>query len=263
MIQGMRPPEWQLPPGVSPGVWEYAHSRTVAEHYDAYVHESPVAALDQAFVDRHFREPGRVADLGCGTGRMLSHLARRGFECVGIDLSEPMLSAAASRARAGDFQVALVRANLVELDCLVTSSFRYALCLFSTLGMIRGRTERRQFLTHVARILQPGGSFIVHAHNRWSNLWQAGMRRCLLRDLFAFLQPEGDAGDRYMPAHQGVNHLFLHLYRWSELADDLAATGLRMLHREFVGAGAQGELRWPWCLGRLRALGFLVLAQRL
>ena len=37
---------------------------------------------------------GRVADLGCGPGRVAAHLARRGVDLIGIDVSPAMLDAA-------------------------------------------------------------------------------------------------------------------------------------------------------------------------
>jgi len=41
---------------------------------------------------------GRLLDIGCGAGRNALPLARLGWDVVGIDLSWPMLSAAANRA---------------------------------------------------------------------------------------------------------------------------------------------------------------------
>ena len=53
-------------------------------------------------------------------------------------------------------QFAACRANLVELDGVRDKSLDGAICLFSTLGMIRGRKNRRRVLDHAQRILRPG-----------------------------------------------------------------------------------------------------------
>ena len=45
-------------------------------------------------------EPFRILDAGCGTGRVGIELARRGFEVVGADLDEVMLTQARSKAPA-------------------------------------------------------------------------------------------------------------------------------------------------------------------
>lgn len=257
-----KPPAWRLPAGVSPGLWEYLQSETVAQNYERYLVDSPLPGIDQGFLDEHLRDGGRVVDLGCGTGRSMLHLAARGCECVGVDLSGPMLIAAAGRFRASGLPVTLIRANVVELDCLKDGAFDYALCLFSTLGMIRGRAERRRALSHAARVLRPGGRLILHVHNRWSNLWQSGARGGLLRDLVSTWGSTHAPGDRYMPPHQGVANLYSHLYTWSELVSDLHAAGLRVIVRRLIGPGANGQVCWPWCFGRLRALGYLVVARK-
>lgn len=55
-----RPPDWRLPPGVSPAVWDYAHSPDVARGYDAYLQGSSLFALDLAFALAHLAPPGRL-----------------------------------------------------------------------------------------------------------------------------------------------------------------------------------------------------------
>jgi ubiquinone/menaquinone biosynthesis C-methylase UbiE len=47
---------------------------------------------------------GRVVDVGCGTGRAVAELLERGFDPVGVDLSEEMISVARQRWPA-DFRV--------------------------------------------------------------------------------------------------------------------------------------------------------------
>jgi ubiquinone/menaquinone biosynthesis C-methylase UbiE len=63
----------------------------------------------------------------------------------------------------------LLQANLTELDCLAAESFDCAACLFSTLGMVRGESERERVVAHAYRLLKPGGRFVLHVHNRWFN----------------------------------------------------------------------------------------------
>jgi ubiquinone/menaquinone biosynthesis C-methylase UbiE len=47
---------------------------------------------------------GRVVDVGCGTGRAVAELLERGFDPVGVDLSEEMVSVAKQRWPA-DFRI--------------------------------------------------------------------------------------------------------------------------------------------------------------
>ena len=206
------PPDWQLPPGVSRGLWQYLHNDDIAQSYDEHLAGNFLAALDVRFVAQHCPPPGRLVDLGCGTGRLLLHLAARGQPVLGIDLSAAMLRIAAEKAKAAGLAVDLLEANLVDLSCLDDASLDYAACLFSTLGMVVGAHQRRQVVQHVHRILRPGGLFVLHVHNRLFNLWQPQGWKWLLSDFWRGLLGRDSAGDRHMPAHGNMPSLTLHLF---------------------------------------------------
>jgi SAM-dependent methyltransferase len=74
------------------------------------VEQAPELAWLDDFV-RMVRAGARIADLGCGPGRMIAHLGRQGLDVVGVDLSLGMLSAA--RMAHGD--VAVAQADLAAL----------------------------------------------------------------------------------------------------------------------------------------------------
>src|SRR5262245_36090994 len=120
------PADWQLPPGVNRGLWDYLHDPHVARGYDASLAHSSLFEVDQEFALRHFDRPGRLIDLGCGTGRLLVSFARRGYWVVGVDLSEEMLRVAGEKAAAAGVAVHRLKMNLVELDALRDESFDYA-----------------------------------------------------------------------------------------------------------------------------------------
>ncbi len=243
-------PDWQLPAGTDRGLWDYVSSRRVADEYDAALAGTPLLAVDLAFAERHFPAPGTVIDLGCGTGRLLMRLAPRGFDGLGVDLSAAMLDVLREKAAAAHLPITTLKANLVELDGVPAASRDYAACLFSTLGMIRGRDNRAAFLNHVHRILKPGGVFVVHAHNVRFKLG------------FGLGRRGGAAGDRTMPQHRGGADLTLHHYTRRELLDELTAAGFTPRELQPVSTRADGKLPAPWLLPGVRAYGYLVAAVR-
>ena len=256
-----RPPaDWELPPGVTRGLWSYLHDEALARRYDAELADCALLNVDLQFAERHFDRPGRLLDLGCGTGRLLLPFAARGYWVLGVDLSEEMLRVAAAKASAAGLAVSLVRANLVELDGLESGMFDYAACLFSTLGMIAGAEQRQRVVGHAFRLLRPGGKFVLHVHNRGFSFWDPQGRRWLLRDSVRRLLRRPTAGDRLMPAHDGLPPLTMHLFTRREVVRMLRVAGFRIAEVRPVSLRPDGRLPWPGWFGGLRAYGYLVAA---
>lgn len=77
-----------------------------ARVYDQFMHDAPYGAWQAWFVRQPERFRWRVADVGCGTGRLTVSLARDAAQVFGVDVSESMLAEAAARAHAAHVQVA-------------------------------------------------------------------------------------------------------------------------------------------------------------
>ena len=237
-------PDWQLPPGVDRGLWDYLHSNEMVGGYDAHMALSPLAAADISYCESHFPTPGSLVDLGCGTGRLTQHFARRGFSCLGVDLSEEMLAA----ARANPVPNAeYLQANLVDLAPLPDAAFDYAACLFSTLGMIRGADNRTAALQSAYRVLKPGGHLVLHVHNR--RFYPIALRT--LR-----------SGDIAMSQAYGGAKLSLYHYTRREAISLLKRTGFDVQNISPIGVRSTSGLSRPWLLPRLRAYGYLIAARK-
>jgi SAM-dependent methyltransferase len=214
-------PDWQLPPGVDRGLWDYLHATDMVAGYDEQIRISHLARADIAVCDYVFRTPGKLIDLGCGTGRVCAHFAAKGFECVGVDLSEDMLARARQNAPTSTF----VKANLVELSELPEQSFDHAACLFSTLGMVRGAENRVKVVANAFRLLKPGGQFALHVHNRFFR--GLGWKR-VLGQRFKTLFGSATAGDISMPQAHGGAPLTLHHFTCLETARLLRGVGFEV-----------------------------------
>jgi SAM-dependent methyltransferase len=243
------------------GVWEYTQAEHIATEYDEYFAENQLFEFDEQVLLRHFRKPGLAIDLGCGTGRAVAALARHGIRGLAIDLSPHMLAIVAEKARRENLPIQCLQANLVELGCLGENTADYALCLFSTLGMIRGRKNRRRVLENVRRIVKPGGLFVMHVHNYWFNLFDPLGRRWLVKHFFERLKDSTvEPGDKFFPFH-GITQMFLHTFTQSELRQELRAAGFRFREWIPLGVDRQRPLPYPFWFGRFRANGWIVVCE--
>ncbi|GAA5507300.1 tRNA 5-carboxymethoxyuridine methyltransferase [Novipirellula caenicola] len=211
------------------------NERAIADHYDSFVAETPLCDLDQAilkdvfpgtFSDDSRQSMTSIVDLGCGSGRAALALAQRGYRVIGVDLSQRMLEVMMAKATQLQLQgqIHAVRANLVQLEGFADQSIDGAVCLFSTLGMIQGRRNRRQMLRHVARIVRPQGRLVLHVHNRWSALAEPGGWRSLARSwIKSRWQSDHEFGDSIYQ-YRGLEKMFMHRFSKRELIADLQAS---------------------------------------
>jgi SAM-dependent methyltransferase len=109
----------------------------------------------------------RLLDVACGTGRHVERL-RPSFErVVGVDVSPRML-AVARRRNPG---VRFVRGDMRDFD--LGETFDVVLCLFSSVGYMRGAGPLRAAVRTMSRHLAPGGVLAVEPWFSPSQ-WKAG-----------------------------------------------------------------------------------------
>jgi SAM-dependent methyltransferase len=109
---------------------------------------------------------GPVLELGCGTGRVALHLARRGHPVYGLDRDPALLAALAERAsdfrhsRVGQESAAPVGIEPVQADARafeLPEPVALALAPMQLLQLLASTQDRLQCLRAVARSLRPGG----------------------------------------------------------------------------------------------------------
>jgi SAM-dependent methyltransferase len=255
------PPPWRLPEGVNVSLWEYLHTPRLAVEEDAYFAGHPLIASDPRILDDRFITPGRLVDLGCGAGRHAVRFAHRGFDVVAIDLAQPMLETVGRKAEDAAVSLLTLQTNLCRLDCLPDETFDYALSMFSTLGMIRGRCARRSALQEAFRVLRRGGRLALHVHNLWLNLRNPQGRRWLLGQLGRALSLRTDLGDRRM-TYRGIPGMEVHLYRWREISSELRRAGFRIEEVIPLDDVTYKPILWPRWFPGIRAGGWIIFARK-
>ncbi len=248
-------------PGHDPSVFAYTGSAEIARRYDAFHGPSALFETDARFVDEVVPAGARVVDLGCGTGRLMLRLAERGCEVTGVDLSHAMLRETAKRLDRHGRSGAVVRADICRLDALGDGAFDAAVCMFSTLGILKGRRLRRMALAEWRRVLAPGGTLVLHTHNLWRNLGYSGGRWWLLGSFLRSLLPGRDFGDKLMEGYFGLDYLFIHFFRLGEIRRLLRRSGFRVERELLLNESRSGPIE-----GRfrgVRANGFLIAARKM
>ncbi|HEX6373023.1 MAG TPA: class I SAM-dependent methyltransferase [Longimicrobium sp.] len=160
-------------------------------------------------------DPGRVVDVGCGTGNLLPLLrdsASRMDGYAGVDLSPEMLRVARGKAGGAGGRTGFVAANAGRLP-LRDASFDTAV----SASVLHYWDDARAGLAEIHRVLRPGGRLLLldwlrdpppmRALNAWMRITRVEYRR---------------------------------MYSRAELADALAAARFR------VQAEARGSAGGPW-----------------
>jgi SAM-dependent methyltransferase len=105
-------------------------------------------------IERALRlEPGdRVLDVPCGTGRVGTRLAARGYDVVGVDITERFLETARSAG------LAVRQADMRELP--FTEEFDAAICMWGSFGYFDDDGNLAQARAAV-RALKRGGRYLI------------------------------------------------------------------------------------------------------
>ena len=130
---------------------------------------SPPELVD--YIDTH--PPGRIIDLGCGTGTNLITFAKAGWQAVGIDFSWQAIKAARSKAAAAGVSITLRRQDVTNLKG-INGDFDIVLDMgcFHQLPYYQRQIYRR----NLDKLLAPNGYFLIYAHCAMDDQHNHGIR---------------------------------------------------------------------------------------
>jgi len=246
--------------GHFPTLGEYLGNRRLAQEYDEFFRDTKLFGYDCKVLDELFARPGRLIDLGCGTGRHLVHFAGRGFSVTGVDLSDHMIDLAGRKTRGEGLSVRLVKADICDLAGFEDGSYDYAIAMFSVLGLVRGEELRLRVLRGAARILAEGGLFVFHVHNILHTAAYPGGWKFLAHNWLSSLGGGREFGDQMMKKYRGIMDLELHSFTPGEIRRLVARSGLTLRRMLYLNPERDGELQGGGGSRAIRANGFIVVA---
>jgi SAM-dependent methyltransferase len=129
------------------------------EYLALYPHRDEEEARQAVDLYRQASSPhpgSRLLDLACGAGRHLRELRAAGLDATGLDLSLTLLRTARSGAGADP----LVRGDMRELP-FSSGSFGGLTSFFTSFGYFAEASDDRRVVQEMARVLAPGGSFML------------------------------------------------------------------------------------------------------
>lgn len=134
---------------------------SLAAAYDGLTADIDYAAtLDflEAILHKAGKQPETVLDLACGTGSMSLLLAQRGYRVLGADISEEMLTEAATKTALCENPPYFIRQPMqrLRLPMPVDAVF----CLLDSLNYLTEPADCRQTFSRVFRALKEGGVFL-------------------------------------------------------------------------------------------------------
>lgn len=141
-----------------------------------YEHHCPLSQKEiDWYVSYAKKTGGPVLELACGTGRLLIEIAKHGFQCDGIDLSQTMLAIAKDHILRLPPEIAsLVALHNVDMtDFQFENEFSLIVIADNSFRELTTRVQQLSCLRCVNKHLQRGGTLLVTVRrfepSRYSN----------------------------------------------------------------------------------------------
>lgn len=129
-----------------------------AEVYDLFMEDVPYEVWKEFLVEMLQKQgimEGLVCELGCGTGKMTRLLAQSGYDMIGIDVSQEMLSTAREQESEGILYLAQ---DMRQFELYGTVRAVVSIC--DSMNYLLEEAELEQVFRLVNNYLDPDGIFI-------------------------------------------------------------------------------------------------------
>lgn len=127
-----------------------------------YFYDEVMAGLDyQAwadFVTPYLKKGDKILDLACGTGTLLTILKFKGYECVGLDLSDSIIEIANEKKKVNRIDIPFYVGDM--RDFKLGEKFNVITCFFDSVNFLKTKRDIDSMLNSVSHHLTDGGYFI-------------------------------------------------------------------------------------------------------
>ncbi|HLR64524.1 MAG TPA: class I SAM-dependent methyltransferase [Pseudogracilibacillus sp.] len=139
----------------------------LASWYDELMHHVPYENwihLTEEIMKEYDVQGKTIVDLGCGTGDLAIHFAKKGYHVTGVDLSEEMLTYGMQKQMEEKVNVHWIQQNIVELEGF--SNVDVFLSYLDVVNYIRSQADLKELFFRVYNSLTDKGLFIFDVHDQ-------------------------------------------------------------------------------------------------
>lgn len=128
----------------------------------------------EAVFDQYLpKRPELVLDLACGTGNMTFELAKKGYDMIGVDLSQEMLSSALQRGYETCTKNSILFLNQDMKGFELYGTVGAVVCCLDSINYLTGKDDLEKCFSCVHNYLDPDGIFIfdVNTPYKFENVY--------------------------------------------------------------------------------------------
>jgi len=143
--------------------WRDLYNRQI--YFELYEEQDTALAprqVEEAIQLLRIKPPAKILDVCCGYGRHSIEFAKRGFDVVGVDISQQQIKHA--KEIAGNMAISFQIADVRKLN--FQNEFDVAINMFLSFGYFQTVDEDIAVLESVFQALKPGGKFLMDFWNR-------------------------------------------------------------------------------------------------
>lgn len=139
--------------------WNSSKSDIYIELYDDLA--SSLKTKDEiAFYEKNFTKSQRLIEFGCGSGRLLIPLLKKGFNINGLDISKGMLQHLRRKLKQKKLTTKIFNKDLTNFS--LKSDFDGGILSQRTLNFITTQNGQKKALINISKILKKGAILIIN-----------------------------------------------------------------------------------------------------